>query len=156
MKLHLGCGSRRFEGYVNIDMKGGDVECDIRTLPYLDEVVEEIVAIHVAEHFFITELLAVLTEWHRVLKTDGKLVLELPCWDKVRKLIAANAPENLTRWALYGEPRTHIDGVPALHKWCWSAAEIEGLLQDVGFVNVKQETPLFHQPIRDMRWVATK
>jgi len=156
MRLHLGCGNKLWKDYTNIDFKGGDLACDIRVLPFADGVASEIVAIHVVEHFFITEVLSVLKEWHRVLSDDGTLIIELPCWGKVRKLIAVNAPENLTRWALYGEPRTHVDGVPALHKWCWSAAEIEGLLQEAGFVNVKQETPLFHQPIRDMRWVATK
>lgn len=156
MKLHLGCGSKRWDGYVNIDFKGGDVQCDIRALPYLDEVAEEITAIHVAEHFFITEILSVLTEWHRVLKTGGKLVLELPCWDKVKRLIAIDAGENMTRWALYGQPETHVDGVPALHKWCWSAAEFRALLTEVGFKEIELEVPKFHQPIRDMRWVATK
>jgi len=156
VKLHLGCGNKRWDGYVNIDMKGGDVECDIRSLPYLDETADEIVAIHVAEHFFITDLLAVLTEWHRVLKTGGKLVLELPCWDKVQRLIKADAPDNFTRWALYGQPKTHVDGVPALHKWCWSIDEFREMLEAAGFVNIELEQPKFHQPIRDMRWVAIK
>jgi predicted SAM-dependent methyltransferase len=111
---------------------------------------------HVAEHFFITELLAVLTEWHRVLKTDGKLVLELPCWDKVQRLIKADAPDNFTRWALYGQPETHVDGVPALHKWCWSIDEFREVLEAAGFVNIELEQPKFHQPVRDMRWVAIK
>jgi predicted SAM-dependent methyltransferase len=132
------------------------MDCDIRELPLGDETVDEIAAIHVVEHFFITEIKSVLIEWQRVLKSGGKLIIELPCWDKVQTHIKAESPENFTRWALYGEPRTHKDGVPALHKWCWSMREMHGLLDHLGFTDIKSETPLFHQPSRDMRFVATK
>lgn len=156
MKLHLGCGKKKWPGFVNIDLKGSDLDCDITALPLADEVATEIHAIHVCEHFFRHELAEVLTEWKRVLSPSGTLTVELPCWDKVHRLIAAGAPENLTRWALYGEPRTHLDGYPALHKWCWSIEEFRAVLMFVGFRNICNETPLFHQPIRDMRFAATK
>jgi SAM-dependent methyltransferase len=156
VKLHLGCGKKRWEGFVNVDIHDSDMDCDVRCLPLNDCVADEIHAIHVAEHFFRHELPVVLAEWCRVLKPGGKLVVELPCWDKVKALIAHGAPENMTRWALYGEPRTHVDGFPALHKWCWGIGEFRSMLIDVGFVNVEKQTPLFHQPVRDMRFVAWK
>ena len=84
------------------------------------------------------------------------MVLELPCWDKVQEHIKKDSPENMTRWALYGDPSTHKDGIPALHKWCWSMAEMDSLLKAVGFSRVDHEKPKFHQPIRDMRLVGTK
>lgn len=155
MKLHLGCGKKKWPGYVNCDLSGSDMDCDIRFLPFDDDTAEEIAAIHVVEHFFITEIARILTEWRRVLKPAGRLVIELPCWDKVQALISAGAPENMTRWALYGEPKTHKDGIPALHKWCWSRGEMAGILEHVGFT-VQEETPLFHQPARDMRFIAVK
>lgn len=155
MKLHLGCGRKKWEGYVNCDLHDSDVDCDIRTLPFEDESAEEITAIHVVEHFFITEIVSVFREWQRVLKPGGRLIIELPCWDKVQGHIKAGSPENFTRWALYGDPKTHRDGVPALHKWCWSKAEIATILINIGF-SIKEEEPQFHQPSRDMRFVATK
>ena len=132
------------------------MNCDIRHLPFPEESADEITAIHVAEHFYITEIFAVFIGWFNVLKTGGSLVLELPCWDKVQGFIAAEAPENFTRWALYGEPGTHRDGEPALHKWCWSKKEMTALLNKVGFSEVREELPKFHQPSRDMRFVAIK
>lgn len=156
MRLHLGCGRKKWDGYINMDLKDSDRDGDIRTLPYPDETVQEIVAIHVVEHFFITEIAAILKEWNRVLEPQGRLVIELPCWDKVQKHIKARSPDNFTRWALFGDPGTHKDGVPALHKWCWSADEMRDVLMMCGFSVVKHEEPIFHQPSRDMRLVAIK
>lgn len=156
MKLHLGCGRKKWDGFLNVDLKDSDHDCDIRQLPFEDESSEEIHAIHVCEHFLITEIVPVLEEWRRVLKQGGLLCIELPCWDKVKRHIANGGPENMTRWALYGEPRTHKDGIPALHKWCYSVAEMAELLRIAGFSMVASETPLFHQPSRDMRLIAVK
>lgn len=156
LRLHLGCGRKKWDGFVNIDLRDSDHDCDIRKLPYPDDSVLEVVAIHVVEHFFITEVAEVLKEWHRVLAPGGRLVIELPCWDKVQKHIVNNSPDNFTRWALFGDPRTHKDGVPALHKWCWYQDEMIQVLLLAGFKEVREQEPLFHQPSRDMRLVAIK
>jgi len=156
MKLHLGCGRKKWEGFTNIDLADADINCDIRELPFDDGCVDEIHAIHVCEHFFITEILQVLREWNRVLRVGGSLFVELPCWDKVQVHIANHEPENMTRWALYGDPKTHVDGVPALHKYCYSKAEFAGIMKGAGFIQIEHQVPVFHVPSRDMRLVARK
>ena len=156
MRLHLGCGKRHLDGWLNIDLFGSDHDCDIRKLPFDDESAEEIMAIHVCEHFYVTEILSVLKEWRRVLKPGGKMVLELPCLDKVLIHFANGSPENFTLWPLYGDPNTHKDGEPALHKWSWSKSQFKALLKAVGFDEITEETPHYHQPSRDMRWIAIK
>jgi len=53
-----------------------------------DESIETIYASHVLEHFYYgldNELIFTLAEWHRVLKTDGELMISVPdiqtlCW----------------------------------------------------------------------------
>lgn len=156
MKLHLGCGKRRFEGWLNCDLHDSDMDMDIRRLPFENDSVDEIMAIHVCEHFYVHEILGILQDWYRVLKPGGKMVLELPCLDKVLWHFAQGSPENMTLWPLYGDPSTHKDGEPALHKWCWSKDQMRQLLKAVGFDDVIEEVPQFHQPSRDMRWVCVK
>lgn len=156
MKLHLGCGKRRLEGWINIDLHDSDMDMDIKTLPFTDNSVDEILAVHVVEHLYIHQILSVITEWRRVLKPGGRMVLELPCLDKVLKHFAAGSPDNMTLWPLYGAPNTHKDGEPALHKWCWSRMQFADLLHAAGFNHVAEETPRYHQPTRDMRWVCYK
>lgn len=53
-KLHLGCGSRRFPGWLNLDMNWkGDMTLDLREgLPFRDGSVELIYSEHSFEHFY--------------------------------------------------------------------------------------------------------
>lgn len=158
MRLNAGCGKKRLDGYLNIDLHDSEFDCDIRLLPDYFEAdsVDEILAVHVLEHFYINEILPILQGWYSVLKLDGQLIIELPCWDKVQGHIKADATENMTRWALYGDPKTHKDGEPALHKWCYTRDEMSLLLDLAGFRDCVEETPKYHVPSRDMRWRAIK
>lgn len=156
MRLHLGCGKKKLEGWINCDLHDSDMDMDIRKLPFEDNSAEEIMAIHVCEHFYVHDILDVLREWHRVLKPGGMIALELPCLDKVIAHFLNGSPANMTLWPLYGDPHTHKDGEPALHKWCWSMISFHRLLEQAGFTEIKEETPHYHVPSRDMRFVATK
>lgn len=156
VKLHLGCGKRQLEGWLNCDLHDSDMDMDIRKLPFDDDIVDEIMAIHVCEHFYVHDILNVLKEWRRVLKPGGQIAIELPCLDKVIAHFINGSPANMTLWPLYGDPHTHKDGEPALHKWCWSLAAFRMLLEQAGFTDIVEEMPHYHQPTRDMRFVATK
>jgi predicted SAM-dependent methyltransferase len=156
VKLHLGCGRKKLDGWVNCDLYGSDLNIDIRTLPFPDGVIDEIMAIHVCEHFYVHDIGKVLKEWRRVLKDGGKLIIELPCLDKVIAHFINGGPANMTLWPLYGDPNTHKDGEPALHKWCWSLKAFRMLLEEAGFTEITEETPHFHVPSRDMRFVCVK
>lgn len=156
MKLHLGSGKRKLEGWINCDLHDSDMDMDIRSLPFEDDSADEILAVHVCEHFYVHDILNVLKEWRRVLKPQGRIILELPCLDRVIAHFVHGSPANMTLWPLYGDPGTHKDGEPALHKWCWSKAAFRALLEEAGFKDIQEETPQFHQPTRDMRFVANK
>jgi predicted SAM-dependent methyltransferase len=157
VKLHLGCGKKRLEGWVNVDIENADVNCDIRKLPFEDESAEKVMAIHVFEHVPYAEKDDVLAEWYRVIEPDGLLILELPCMDKVINYIR-NTKElapNMVMWPLFGDPST-IKTEHDLHKWCYSRDELASLLYRAGFKSVYEETPHYHVPARDMRLVAVK
>ena len=79
IRLNLGCGDKILPGYTNVDIvdeRAGnkpDINCDVRTLTVFgDNHADEILAVHVVEHFWRWEVLDVVKEWVRVLKPVEK------------------------------------------------------------------------------------
>jgi predicted SAM-dependent methyltransferase len=156
VRLHLAAGDKYWPGWVNVDLHGEqDVNSDIRSLPFESNYADEIQAHHVIEHLHRKDTGPALGEWFRVLKPDGKLVLEMPCLDKIAKLIVdGEKNQRLTLLGLFGDPR---DPKPdMLHKWCYSKAELTEVLCGVGFRDIKVMEPVFHLPPRDFRIEAVK
>jgi ubiquinone/menaquinone biosynthesis C-methylase UbiE len=136
------------------------VQCDLRELTFPDGHADRIAAMHVFEHFYFWETQPLLAEWKRVLKPGGKLVLELPCMDKVFShiahcLVKGEQPSAVFSWLpIWGDPK-HKD--PAMcHRWGYFKSDMVNLLNQAGFVDVAHEDPRYHFPMRDMRVVATK
>ena len=79
-KLHLGCGEKILEGFINIDAltEKADLTCFVEQLPFSDESVDMIYACHILEHFDRNLVVDVLKEWNRVLVKGGKLRLSVP------------------------------------------------------------------------------
>jgi predicted SAM-dependent methyltransferase len=164
--LNIGCGARIWDGFVNIDFpsnwsgKKPDIECDVRKLSLEDGYADSAYAIHVFEHFYRWEADDVLVEWHRVLKVGGKLILELPCLDKVigHFINAVNnkkpITDQATMWRLYGDP--YYKDPNMVHKWCYPVAELIEMMKSHGFKDVHYEDPSYHVPACDMRIVGTK
>ena len=161
LRLNLGCGQKILPGYVNVDFenkwakKKPDVECDIRKLPYEDGTADEILSVHVIEHFYLWEVPDILKEWHRVLRPGGKLILECPCLNKVLFFLAQKELVlSHTLFALYGDPQY---GDPAMvHKWCYSKEHLADWVKASGFKDVAVGEAQFHKPERDMRVTGTK
>lgn len=93
LRLHLGCGGRYLEGYVNIDVDddGGrrriDVALPLEDLSYAENSVDEIRIEHVFEHFprWMAELF--LLEWFGWLKPGGLLFLAVPDFETTARAI---------------------------------------------------------------------
>jgi len=161
IRLNVGCGNKILKGFINIDLpdnysgKKPDIEADVRKLPLSDNYADELHAIHVIEHFYVWEIIDILSEWKRVLKPNGILILELPDLNKILlwfKIKSINS--QMTFWGLYGDPN-HKN--PAMcHKWAYTFNMLEGLLSEIGFINIKEEIPQFHVKERDMRIIAFK
>ena len=82
-KLHFGCGSRRIDGWLNVDVTGSDFNVDLASgfLPWKDGVFTSIVAQQVIEHLDIKyELIPLLKELRRCSK-PGKCEMWLACPD---------------------------------------------------------------------------
>jgi predicted SAM-dependent methyltransferase len=154
VRLHLGCGNKILRGYRNLDAFGNpDEYADITDLKY--ENVDEIMAIHVFEHFWPEDALKILGNWHKALKAGGKLILEMPDLQKI--LEHFKAPElnlTLTMFALYGGDRERR--IENLHKWAWTFNSLKPLFEQAGFKDVVEKTAQYHWPTRDFRIEGTK
>lgn len=81
MKLHLGCGNTRLDGWVNVDITAGDAvdvvcDLDVDTLPFDDDSVDESFGSHVLEH--LRNPLHFMGELWRVTKPGGTAKFLLP------------------------------------------------------------------------------
>jgi ubiquinone/menaquinone biosynthesis C-methylase UbiE len=158
--LNLGSGKVKWPNWVSVDFTNADVECDLKALPFDDDYADAIAAIHVLEHFYAWEVGDLLQEWKRVLKPDGKIILELPCMDKVVAYMLEcisekrQMAESFTWFAFWGDPKYKDPHM--CHKWGYSKASLQNLLENSGFKNIRFETPNYHFPQRDMRVVAYK
>lgn len=156
MKVHLGCGSKYWPGFVNVDgFTDCDIQSDIKKLPFNDGEVSEIHLIHSFEHISRMECDLALKDYFRCIKSGGKLVIEVPCLDKIAQMIV-DGEENLvmTLFGIFGDVR--LGRPEMLHQWCWSKKELKQVLEASGFENIEIMEPLFHYPKRDIRVVGYK
>ena len=170
LRLNLGCGDKILPGYVNVDVaesragRKPDVLCDLHRLtPFADASADEILSVHVVEHFWRWEILDVLREWVRVLKPGGLMVLECPNLISACEAFLAD-PERMsgpgnegqrTMWVFYGDPAWQDPLM--VHRWGYTPQSLARLMQEAGLVNVRQEPAQFklREP-RDMRMVGEK
>jgi predicted SAM-dependent methyltransferase len=79
--LHLGCGSSKLPGLINCDLFNPDadskVDCTNLSI-FEDKSIDLIESHHMIEHFSFGETERALTEWHRVLRPRGLLVITCP------------------------------------------------------------------------------
>jgi SAM-dependent methyltransferase len=155
---------------VNVDVaesragRKPDVLCDLHRLtPFADASADEILSVHVVEHFWRWEVLDVLREWVRVLRPGGLMVLECPNLISACEAFLAD-PERMsgpgnegqrTMWVFYGDPAWQDPLM--VHRWGYTPQSLARLMQEAGLVNVRQEPAQFklREP-RDMRVVGEK
>jgi len=165
IKLNVGCGNKCLDGYVNIDVaqrdgKQPDIEADIRDLPLDENYADELMAIHVIEHFYEWEVNDVIQEWKRVLKPGGKIILECPDLIKatlgIINHVSLGVPisARMSMWALYGDP-SHKDPLMC-HRWAYTPHTLAQKLAENGFTDIKHEEAVYHWPQRDMRLTGVK
>lgn len=166
LKLNIGAGHRRIEGYVGVDAvqrPGTDIIATANAIPLEDGCCDEIMAIHLFEHLYRWECDQVLVEWKRLLAPRGLLVLELPdlikCCENILtdRINGAKHSDQLGLWGLYGDNR--LEDPFMCHRWAWSPKSLGNLLKQHGFVDITNAETQFHpagRARRDMRIEARK
>ena len=102
--LNIGCGDCRYPGFINIDkfIRGKDVlPADALYLPFKDGAVSFIYSAHSLEHLPIRDGKLALKDWKRVLKPQGRLIIELPDLQAIcHNVLNSMYPQQL-QWNLY-------------------------------------------------------
>lgn len=136
MKLHLGCGSKIVQGFVNIDIRqdiGVDIVDDISKLTKIpDNYADLIYACHVLEHISRHENINTLKRWYSVLKFGGKLRLAVPDFEKIVKIYNSGISLKQLIGSLYGGQNYPNN----CHYYCWDFSTLKEDLLFVGFKEI--------------------
>ena len=125
LKLNLGCGEVKAEGYVNIDRETGS---EAYPLPYPDNHFDEVRSSHLLEHFSRAEVEPVLKEWVRVLKPGGSLKIAVPDFE----YIIAHREDPKWQGYLFGG---QMDGND-FHKVAFDRKLLTVLMQNAGLYSI--------------------
>ncbi len=150
VKLHLGCGEKILDGYINIDLYNpkAELNLDIEDLSYFeDNSVSEIFMNAVFEHIYTFQQMPCLLEWKRVLKPNGLLRIDsIPDFDIYAKAYFDKARGNVSEvFDLYEVSRyTHGEykkenKFGQIHKDIFNKAKVRQLITDAGFEIEKLE-----------------
>lgn len=128
----------------------------VEQTPLPDGCAAELIAAHVIEHFFEWESPFVLLEWKRLLRSGGKLILELPNIEAAAKNLLAGMDPQMWRFPFYGDG-SHKDPY-MIHRFGFTPKSIRQAVADAGFSDIQVLPPQTHgpRPNRDMRVEAIK
>ena len=143
-KLHLGSGTSRASGWINVDvlpMKGVDFRCDLRSLSrYVPEgAVDDILISHTLEHFTQEEVRSLLADFHTMLRDGGDLWISVPSldlWYEAARNLRSPAEINRIMGILMGGGRDKHD----IHRCVFTSEYMKMLLQEAGFCAISSWT----------------
>lgn len=142
LRLNLGCGSRKIDGFVHVDLADYphiDYKCDIKNLTMFEnDSVDLIYCSHALQYFDRLDAYVALTEWHRVLKVDGILRLAVPDFEAIVKVYLkyCDLEYRGILGPLYGKMR--VGNKVIYHKTVYDFDSLRKLLELVGFRKVKR------------------
>jgi len=144
--LHLGCGTKRLPGFVNIDgnlFRNPDIWLDLRNgLPFPNGSVDSAYASHVFEHFYPDELTRILRECFRVLLPGGGLRIVVPdMGSAVRAYLSGHQaffPDFPRPYESLGGKLSNLLFCEGGHRQGFDFSHLKELLQEANFSEVSQ------------------
>lgn len=143
VRLHLGSGSVRIPGWINVDVQvtsSVDVVDDVfRLRKFSSNCVCSIYACHVLEHFSHKEIPLILRRWLAVLKPGGEVRISVPDMDRIVRIYCKNwghfQTEPNSPWIglIWGGQMDRYD----FHKTGFNRCWLTYLLKDAGFIDIE-------------------
>lgn len=142
MKLHLGSGKIKLNGWLNVDLDAAeaDMHLDLTApLPFEDQSVSYIFNEHFIEHVTREEAGSFLKEAHRVLKVNGIIRLSTP---DLKYLAISYLSKNINEWGELWQPANPClfmnEGMRFWgHHFLYDAEELVRTLLEVGYSSVR-------------------
>lgn len=148
IKLELGAGDRNMEGWVSVDRSDNcELNLDLtEPIPFPDNSVSMVYSSHVLEHFTYPELIKLLEECLRILKSGGTFSASVP---NARIYIEAyHSPDNFnpdlycrhTPAYNYNSKIDYLNYMAYMdghHKYMFDEENIIAILKKTGFRNVR-------------------
>jgi len=136
MKLNIGCGSVNLPGYINVDIRylpGVDIVDNAKYLKkFKNEMITEIYACHILEHFSRWEYKSALKNWYDILSNGGALRISVPDFDAIMNFYQKTNDLEMLIGLLYGGQDYEFN----FHHYCWNFETLKKDLEQVGFINV--------------------
>lgn len=137
-KLHLGCGEKHINGFINIDTRdlhSVDIIDDVKNLKSFDNnSIDLIYASHILEHITRIEYTDVLKRWYNLLNSNGILRIAVPDIEKVFQHYQINGDLRQLRGFLWGGQSHGFN----YHYCGWDFKTLEEDLLKIGFKEVKR------------------
>lgn len=147
MKIDLGCGLGKREGYTGVDCyeaEGIDVVTDLtKTLPFEDGSVEAISTSHFLEHVTDNQVMDILAECYRVSAPGAVLEIIVPNLPRVLEDFLAAEWGNKWKWnimTIFGNQESEGQ----FHKTGFDGYKLSGMVEFVGFKDVTVEEVYTH------------
>ncbi len=165
-RIHLGCGSTRLDGYVNVDFPPAvhnvmdvqaDLFCDVTKIDLPQDEIDEVRIHHVFEHFNRVVALTLLIRWQGWLRIGGLVRIETPDFEASAAdfLGAANLDRKL-------RAIRHLEGdqaaVWAYHVGQWFPERFTHTLSKLGFADIetRQEASGHIPPLFNVQAIGRK
>jgi len=154
IKLNLGCGNDILSDYLNIDANpevSGDLDVvsDITVLSFCkDDSVDEILSYHSIEHLGHHKAQNFLKECYRILKQNGKLIIETPNlselieqFSKFRDTQHDDIKGDFGDGSIYESIYGGQNDTGSYHLACFTRWQLRFILNKVGFIKIVDEIP---------------
>lgn len=156
IRLNLGCGPKRLDGYVNIDIipsAAANLVADITRLPFAAGTCDEIRMDAVFEHLYRHDRTPALRSWRELLKPGGRLVLNwIPDFDAILDAYRTRQPGILHPrfdlwevWRFTHGQYTAADIPYQVHKDVFTVESVRQELQEAGFEVLTVENVHYEQ-----------